>query len=460
MTHFEDPIVAIATAPGEGAVGIVRLSGEGVIELVAHIFRAKYTHQKLEKKNDKRLIYGHIIDGEKVIDEVMVVAMFAPYTYTREEMVEIQCHGGMVPLRNIVNLVLTKGVRMAEAGEFTKRAFLNGRLDLAQAESVMDLISAKTNAGFDMAYNQLQGQLSQKVESLRDQLVVTMANLEVCIDYPEEDIEEITYPEVLNQLGVIRETLIKLIRSGDSGRILREGISTVIVGKPNVGKSSLLNALLKESRAIVTDIPGTTRDVIEEYIQIRGIALKLVDTAGLRETEDLVEQMGVERSKAFFNRADLVIFVLSADQMLTAEDYEIMTYLKERKGIIIINKSDLERVLDYSEVKKQVGHLPIIETSILLEEGIETLEEAIGEMIFGGLKAQPTEMVTNVRHLNALKKALEALDEAIRVTEENMPYDFIEVDLKNVYEALGEVTGASMEEDLVNKIFSNFCLGK
>lgn len=459
MTHFEDPIVAIATAAGEGAVGIVRLSGEGVVELVSNIFSSKY-QRALNKENDKRLIYGHIMDDGKVVDEVMTVAMFAPHTYTREDMVEIQCHGGMVPLRNIVSLILSKGARMAEPGEFTKRAFLNGRLDLAQAESVMDLISAKTNSGFDMAYDQLEGKLSHKVESLRDQLVVTMANLEVCIDYPEEDIEEITYPEVLSQLDVIRETLSKLIQSGESGRILREGLSTVIVGKPNVGKSSLLNALLKESRAIVTDIPGTTRDVIEEYIQIRGVALKLVDTAGLRETEDVIEQMGVERSKAFFNRADLVIFVLSADQPLTAEDYEVMAYLKDRKGIVILNKSDLEKVLDYEEVKKQVGHLPMIETSVLFEEGIEALENAIAETVFGGIKAQPTEVVTNVRHIHALKKAMAALDEAIRVTEDGMPYDFIEVDLKNVYEALGEVTGASMEEDLVNKIFSNFCLGK
>lgn len=459
MEHFDEPIVAIATAAGEGAIGIVRLSGEGVIDIVKTCFQSKY-HQSLEKENDKRLVYGHIVEEDHVIDEVMTVAMFAPNTYTREDMVEIQCHGGMIPLRNIVSLLLKKGVRLAQPGEFTKRAFLNGRLDLAQAESVMDLISAKTNDGYELAYHQLEGYLSQKIQHLRDHLVTTMANLEVCIDYPEEDIEEITYSEVLYQLNEILTTLKSLIRGSESGRIAREGVSTVIVGKPNVGKSSLLNALLKESRAIVTDVPGTTRDVIEEFIQIKGVALKLVDTAGIRQTEDLVEKIGVERSKAFFNKADLVIFVLSADQKLTEEDRELMSYMKERKAIVIINKSDLETVLEIDEVETLLGHLPIIQTSALLENGIETLEETIVEMVFGGIQSKESAMVTNVRHVNALEKAKKALEDGIRITEEGLPYDFIEVDLKNVYEALGEITGESLEEDLVSKIFSNFCLGK
>lgn len=459
MEHFDEPIVAIATAAGEGAIGIVRLSGEGVINIVKDCFKPKY-NQHLCHENDKRLIYGHIIDGETVIDEVMTVAMFAPNTYTREDMVEIQCHGGMIPLRNIVSLFLKKGVRLAEAGEFTKRAFLNGRLDLAQAESVMDLISAKTNDGFELAYHQLEGYLSQKIQQLRDQLVSTMANLEVCIDYPEEDIEEITYSEVLFELNEILIVIKNLIRGSENGRIAREGLSTVIVGKPNVGKSSLLNALLKESRAIVTDVPGTTRDVIEEFIQIKGVALKLVDTAGIRQTEDLVEKIGVEKSKAFFNKADLAIFVLSADQKLTVEDRELMAYIKDRKAIVIINKSDLDIELEMDEVQQELGHLPILQTSALLEDGIEALEETIVEMVFGGLKAKESAMITNVRHVNALEKAKKALEDGIRVTEEGMPYDFIEVDLKNVYEALGEITGESLEEDLISKIFSNFCLGK
>ncbi len=459
MNYLDEPIVAIATAAGEGAIGIIRLSGQGVIEIVSEVFKSKRGHA-FDLNDDKRLVYGHIYDGDQIIDEVMAVPMFAPKTYTREDMVEIQCHGGMVPLRRVMGLMLSKGIRMAETGEFTKRAFLNGRLDLAQAESVMDLISAKTPDGFDLAYSQLEGKLSQNVAALREELVSVMANLEVSIDYPEEDIEEITYSEVLERFKSVQTGIGKLLKNSESGRIVREGLSTVIVGKPNVGKSSLLNALLKEARAIVTDIPGTTRDAIEEYIQIKGIALKLVDTAGIRETEDLVEKMGVERSRLFFNKADLVIFVLSADQPLSEDDREIIGYLKEKKAITIINKSDLGMVLDLDEVTTLMGHHPIVQTSVLMEEGIEALEEAIAEMVYGGIQFKEQALVSNARHVNALKKADQAIVDAIKVTESGMPYDFIQVDVKNVYEYLGEITGESLEEDLINKIFSNFCLGK
>lgn len=459
MNYFDEPIVAIATAAGEGAIGIIRVTGIGVIERVANIFKSKYG-KTFNKADDKKLIYGHIVNGSHVVDEVMAVAMYAPHTYTREDMVEIHCHGGMIPLRNIMALLLESGFRIAEPGEFTKRAFLNGRLDLAQAESVMDLISAKTNNGFDIAYNQLEGKLSMQVKSLRDELVATMAHLEVSIDYPEEDIEEITYSEVLDRLNSIKQEIVRLLKNSETGRIIREGLSTVIVGKPNVGKSSLLNALLKEARAIVTDIPGTTRDVIEEYIQIKGVALRLVDTAGIRETDDLVEKLGVEKSKSFFNKADLVIFVLSANEALSDEDREIMSYLKDKKAVVLVNKTDLEMILDIKEIEAELGHMPIILTSVLMDDGMEALEDAIVQVVYGGIKANETALVSNVRHLNALNKALKAISDAIRVTEEGMPYDFIEVDLKNVYEFLGEITGESIEEDLVNKIFANFCLGK
>lgn len=459
MDYFDEPIVAIATALGEGAIGIVRVSGENVIALVGDIFRPK-RRIGFDKNDDKRLVYGHIIDKEHVVDEVMVAAMYGPHTYTKEDMVEIQCHGGMVPLRAIVSLLLSKGFRMAEAGEFTKRAFLNGRLDLAQAESVMDLISAKTPDGFDLAYSQLEGTLSKKVALLREELISVMAHLEVSIDYPEEDIEEITYSELLFKFESIKEGIDRLLANSESGRILREGLSTVIIGKPNVGKSSLLNALLKEARAIVTDIPGTTRDAIEEYIQIKGVALKLVDTAGIRATEDLVEKIGVERSKIFFNKADLVIFVLSADQPLSADDREIIGFLKDKKAITIINKMDLEFVLEIDEIEALLGHQPIIKTSILMEDGIEALEEAIVDMVYGGMKVHEQAMVSNVRHVSALLKAKQAMSDAIKVAKEGMPYDFIEVDVKNIYTYLGEITGESLEEDLVNKIFSHFCLGK
>lgn len=459
MDYFDEPIVAIATALGEGAIGIVRVSGENVIALVSDIFRPKRSIG-FDKNDDKRLIYGHIIDKEHVVDEVMVAAMYGPHTYTKEDMVEIQCHGGMVPLRAIVALLLSKGFRMAEAGEFTKRAFLNGRLDLAQAESVMDLISAKTPDGFDLAYSQLEGTLSKKVGLLREELISVMAHLEVSIDYPEEDIEEITYSEILFKFESIKEGIDRLLANSESGRILREGLSTVIIGKPNVGKSSLLNALVKEARAIVTDIPGTTRDAIEEYIQIKGVALKLVDTAGIRATEDLVEKIGVERSKIFFNKADLVIFVLSADQPLSAEDREIIGFLKDKKAITIINKIDLDFILEIDEIEALLGHQPIIKTSILMEDGIEALEEAIVDMVYGGMKVHEQAMVSNVRHVSALLKAKQAISDAIKVANEGMPYDFIEVDVKNIYTYLGEITGESLEEDLVNKIFSHFCLGK
>jgi tRNA modification GTPase len=312
----EDTIVAISTPPGEGAIGIVRMSGELSMEIANKIFRQK-KNRDITISDHRKMLYGHIYKNESVVDEVLLVPMFSPATYTREDLVEIHCHGGMVPLTEIVKLILENGASMAEPGEFTKRAFLNGRLDLAQAESVMDLIQAKTPQGFEVAYNQLEGHLSGKVDAVRAGLLSAMAQLEVCIDYPEEDIEEMTYSEMTDRFKAAEKSVSALLENSETGRILRDGLSTVIVGKPNVGKSSLLNALLRESRAIVTDIPGTTRDVIEETLNVRGVPVKLVDTAGIRETEDLVEKLGVERSKAFFNRADLVVFVLNAAEALS-----------------------------------------------------------------------------------------------------------------------------------------------
>lgn len=457
---MDETIVAISTPPGEGAIGIIRISGHNAISIGNTIFRPK-RQEKLSIEDDKKLIYGHILSNEHVLDEVMLVAMFAPKTYTREDLVEIHCHGGIVPMTAIMKCILDKGARMAEPGEFTKRAFLNGRLDLAQAESVMDMISAKTPKGFDVAFSQLEGRLSQKIEMIRQQILQILAHLAVSIDYPEEDIEEITYEEILKRFDDVQKLINYLLENSNTGRILREGLSTVIVGKPNVGKSSLLNALLKEARAIVTEIPGTTRDIIEEMIQIKGIPLKLVDTAGIRETEDVVEKIGVERSKLFFNKADLVIYMLSASEKLTEEDDEIIEYIADRQAIIVVNKSDLEQQLDFDALEKRLPGKLIIKTSVLMDSGIEEVETAIHDLIMGGVIQSSENMyVSNIRHTNALNKAQLAMKDAAQAAEDRMPYDFIEVDVKNAFEYLGEISGETIEEDLVNQIFKSFCLGK
>jgi len=456
-----DTIVAIATAPGEGAIGIIRISGDEAQNILNSIFRSKRGH-KIKQFENRKLTYGHIVDeNEKVIDEVFAVLMQAPKTYTREDVVEIHCHGGIVPLQNIMKRILRLDARMAEIGEFTKRAFLNGRLDLAQAESVMDLISAKTSKGFDVAFGQLEGALSRKVNNLRDTLVSTMAQLEVCIDYPEEDIEEITYKEVIKQLGGIKAGVDDLLSSSETGRIIRDGLSTVIVGKPNVGKSSLLNALLREARAIVTDVPGTTRDIIEELINIKGVPLKLIDTAGIRETEDVVEKIGVERSKTFFNQADLVVFVINASEPLTAEDESIIELIQDKKSIVVVNKIDLPAAFDVDELEKRLVDKVFVRTSMMNESGIEDVENQIAEMVFGGeVIRKENAYVSNIRHIRALEKASDSITSAIQAAESGMPYDFIEVDTKDTYEALGEISGETIEDDMLTKIFSNFCLGK
>ncbi|SCZ76661.1 tRNA uridine-5-carboxymethylaminomethyl(34) synthesis GTPase MnmE [Acidaminobacter hydrogenoformans] len=457
----EDTIVAISTPPGEGAIGIVRMSGELSVEIANKIFVQK-NRASITTEDHRRMLYGHVYRESSVVDEVLLVPMFAPGTYTREDMVEVHCHGGIVPMTEIVKLILENGASMAEPGEFTKRAFLNGRLDLAQAESIMDLIQAKTPQGFNVAYNQLEGHLSRKVDAVRAALLAAMAQLEVCIDYPEEDIEEMTYAEMTSRFTAAEKSISELLKKSETGRILRDGLSTVIVGKPNVGKSSLLNALLRESRAIVTDIPGTTRDIIEETLNIRGVPIKLVDTAGIRETDDLVEKLGVERSKAFFNSADLVVFVLNAAEALSEEDEKIMGYLRGRRAIVLLNKSDLAPVIDEVNLRESLGeHVPIVKTSLIQEEGIQELEDEIAKMVYGGeVSLSERSLVTNLRHQDALRRAAKSLSEAVESCRVNMPYDFLQVDVKNAYEALGEITGETVENDLITKIFSQFCLGK
>lgn len=459
---LDDNITAIATAPGEAGISIIRISGPCSIDVLDGIFSSK-KGISIKEFPQRRLVYGHIVDKEKnkVLDEVLAVYMKAPYTYTKEDIVEINCHGGIVPARNILKLILKNGVRLAEPGEFTKRAFLNGRIDLAQAEAVMDLISAKTDKGFDVALNQLEGGISRKVEDIRKVILETLAHLHVSIDYTEEDIEEITYPELLNRTKIINKDIKSLLKTSETGKIIREGLNTVIIGKPNVGKSSLLNALLRESRAIVTDIPGTTRDIIEEYLSVKGIPLKIVDTAGIRQTEDLVEKIGVERSKEFFNKADLIILVLDASDDLTEEDKEIISHIKHKKAIIILNKIDLPQKIKEEELKELLGDKRIIKTSIIEEKGLSEIEDEIVNMVYGGqVKSSDTSFVTNIRHKNSLERASKSIEEGLSAVKQNLPYDLIEVDIKDCYDALGEITGDTVKDDIIDKIFANFCLGK
>ncbi len=457
----QDTIVAIATAVGESAIGIIRLSGEDSISIVSDIFESK-SNKKLTEFFNRELAYGHIVNQGKVIDEVLVAFMQAPKTYTKEDIVEINCHGGVIPMNQILKLVVQRGARMAEPGEFTKRAFLNGRLDLSQAEAVMDLVSAKTPKGFDVAYNQLEGQLSKRVKELRQLIMTIMAKIEVGIDYPEEDIEDVTYDEIIAYLNEVQNMASHIIKNAETGKVLREGLNTVIVGKPNVGKSSLMNALLKESRAIVTDIPGTTRDIIEEHIHIKGIPLKIVDTAGIRETEDVIEKMGVMRSKAYFNKADLIILVLNAAETVSDDDIQIMDLIKDKNSIVLINKTDLPQMIDMDVINKHISDKIIIKTSITLDHGLEELEDRIVEMVYGGQVKTTDEspIISNVRHITALEKALVQVNDALISAKNHMPYDFIEVDIKNIYESLGEILGETIETDVISKIFSQFCIGK
>lgn len=452
-----DTIAAISTPIGEGAIGIVRMTGPQAFEIIDRIF----VSPSLQNWEDKKFKYGHIIDNGKVLDEVMAVKMYAPKTFTREDVVEINCHGGAVPLREILKLCLKEGARLADRGEFTKRAFLNGRIDLTQAESIMDLIQTKTNKGFDIAINQLEGYLSQKINLIRNNLIGLMAEVEVSIDYPEEDIEEITYEALSNGLTSVKDDLHKLLRTSNSGKIIREGLKTVIIGKPNVGKSSLMNALLKDSRAIVTDIPGTTRDVIEEFLSVDGIPIKLVDTAGIRETEDVVEKIGVEKSKAYFNKADLIIFMLNGSEKLSIEDHQLMELVKDRPSVVLINKSDLKQEIEMNDIEIHFNKDQIIFTSMSNESGIDALELAIKNLVF---KFQgdfdQNEIVSNTRHIALLEIALRHVDEALRATQDGLPYDFIEVDVKEAIVQLGFITGESVSADLMQTIFSQFCLGK
>ncbi|KLA44724.1 tRNA uridine-5-carboxymethylaminomethyl(34) synthesis GTPase MnmE [Ligilactobacillus ruminis] len=459
VTEF-DTIAAISTPPGEGAISIVRMSGEEAVAIAQKVFSGK----DLTQAKSHTINYGHIVDPKthEEIDEVMVSLMLAPKTFTREDVVEINCHGGIVATNRILQLLLVNGARLAEPGEFTKRAFLHGRIDLTQAESVMDLIRAKTDRSMKIALNQLDGNLSHLIDSLRKDILDVLAQVEVNIDYPEyDDVEEMTTKLLKEKAIEIKQRIEQLLKTASQGKIMREGLATALVGRPNVGKSSLLNHLLHEDKAIVTDVAGTTRDVIEEYVNVSGVPLKLIDTAGIRETDDKVEKIGVERSKKAIEQSDLVLLVLNAAESLTKEDLELIRLTNDKKRIIILNKTDLEERLDRKELAKISGNAPVYATSILKNEGLEALEEAISKLFFNGIEnSQSTVMVTNARHIALLKKAQNSLDSVLEGISSGMPVDLVQIDMTEAWNLLGEITGESYEDELLDQLFSQFCLGK
>ncbi|HEO8420272.1 tRNA uridine-5-carboxymethylaminomethyl(34) synthesis GTPase MnmE [Niallia sp. FSL W8-0635] len=458
-----DTIAAISTPMGEGAIAIVRLSGPDSIKIADKLFKS-IGNKKLSEVASHTIHYGHIIDPttDEVVEEVMVSLMRGPKTFTKEDVIEINCHGGLASVNRLLQLTTSHGARIAEPGEFTKRAFLNGRIDLSQAEAVMDLIRAKTDRAMNVALGQMEGRLSKLIRHLRQEILETLAQVEVNIDYPEyDDVEEMTQQVMLEKSRYIKLEIDKLLQTSQQGKILREGLATVIVGRPNVGKSSLLNSLVQENKAIVTDIPGTTRDVIEEYVNVRGVPLRLLDTAGIRETEDIVERIGVEKSRKVLREADLILLVLNYADELTEEDKNIFKATEGMDFIVIVNKTDLPQKIDLNQVKELAGNRKVITTSLVEENGVDLLEEAISNLFFeGSIEASDMTYVSNSRHISLLNQAQRAISEAIDGAENGTPIDIVQIDLTRTWEILGEIIGESVHESLINQLFSQFCLGK
>lgn len=456
ITKEFDTIAAISTPLGEGAIGIVRLSGTDSFAIAQRIFKGK----DLASVASHTLNYGHIVDPDKneILDEVMVGAMRSPKTFTREDIIEINTHGGIAVTNEILQLVIREGARLAEPGEFTKRAFLNGRVDLTQAEAVMDIIRAKTDKAMNIAVKQLDGSLSDLINNTRQEILNTLAQVEVNIDYPEyDDVEEATTEIIREKTREFEALLTNLLKTARRGKILREGISTAIIGRPNVGKSSLLNNLLREEKAIVTDIEGTTRDVIEEYVNINGVPLKLVDTAGIRETEDIVEQIGVERSKKALKEADLVLLVLNASEPLTDQDRQLLEISQDSNRIILLNKVDLPEKIEIDQLPED--HIKI---SVLKNQNIDQIEDRINALFFenAGLVEQDATYLSNARHISLIEKAIESLQAVNEGLALGMPVDLLQVDLTRTWEILGEITGDAAPDELITQLFSQFCLGK
>jgi len=456
----EDTIAAIATAMGESSIAVIRVSGPEAIVKVAPLFRSK---TDLRKAESHTIHYGKIVDpaNGQVLDEVLVSVMKGPRSFTAEDVVEISTHGGIVAVQAVLALVLRSGVRLAEPGEFTKRAFLNGRIDLTQAEAVMDLIRSKSERAFQVARRQSEGALSKRIVPLRTKLIELLAHVEVNIDYPEHDVAEVTAGMIRERCTDVLKEVERLLQFANQGKILREGIVAAIVGRPNAGKSSLLNALARENKAIVTDIPGTTRDIIEESVSIAGIPLRLLDTAGIRETSDVVEKIGVERSRGALNEADLILLVLNFHEPLHEDELKLLDELKDRPVIIVVNKIDLEGRLDTDWIRQRFPERRMVYLSAKEGTGLEDLERAVSELFLsGGVESEDLTYVSNARHISLLHRAASSLKDAIGAADSGVPVDLIQIDLASAWETLGEIVGDSVGESLLDQIFSKFCLGK
>ncbi|MHB1126775.1 MAG: tRNA uridine-5-carboxymethylaminomethyl(34) synthesis GTPase MnmE [Bacillota bacterium] len=460
---LDDTITAISTPLGEGGIGIVRISGNLALDIADSLFLPQNRDRWL-KKTPFTLHLGKIRDprNDAIIDEVLISVMPGPRSYTKENVVEINCHGGIIPLQKTLSLVLQVGARLAEPGEFSKRAFLNGRLDLIQAEAIMDLIKAKTETGLKLAMGQLEGKISAVLVGMRNELLRVIAFIEAGIDFPEDQIDEMSLEEIRQRVKSVRATLQELVDKAQAGKIFREGLRTVILGKPNVGKSSLLNALLREKRAIVTEVPGTTRDVIEESINIRGIPLLLMDTAGIRETEDVVEKIGVEKTRELVSKADLILVVLDTTTGITEDDRDVLGLIKGKNAVVLVNKIDCcdQEILD-SDIRRLVESHPVLKISATEEIGLENLQNEIYNKVIGGqIITGESAVITRTRHQEALRNAGYYLDEVLKSLDECMPPDIISIDVRNAWEAIGEITGETIKEDILDKIFSEFCIGK
>ncbi|WP_042425712.1 tRNA uridine-5-carboxymethylaminomethyl(34) synthesis GTPase MnmE [Geomicrobium sp. JCM 19039] len=455
-----DTIAAISTPPGEGAIAIIRLSGDGAMKIGDRLYRGKTALQDVDTHT---INYGHLVHPtrEEVIEEVMVSVLHAPRTFTKEDMIEINVHGGVVSADRVLQHVLAEGARLAEPGEFTKRAFLNGRIDLSQAEGVMDMIRAKTDRAMSVAMKQLEGRLAREIKQLRQQLLEGIASVEVNIDYPEYDADDVTLTSLYTQIQAVDVEIDKLLKTAKQGKILREGLATAIIGRPNVGKSSLLNTLVQDAKAIVTDIPGTTRDVLEEYVNVNGVPLRLIDTAGIRDTEDTVEKIGVERSRQALQDAELILLVFNANEPLTKEDEALIEASIAFDVIIVLNKTDLPKQIDEERLQQLVPNRPIVRTALLQEEGVRALEEAIGSLFFEqGVEAIDMNYVSNTRHIALLHQAKHSIHEALTSAEDGMPIDMVQIDVTRAWEQLGEIVGETAPDQLIDQLFSQFCLGK
>lgn len=451
-------IAAISTAMGNSGIGIIRMSGDKSFDIIKKIFKTKT--EKVDIKPNT-INYGHIVSGNEIIDEVLVSFFKSPKSFTTENMVEINSHGGIVIMNKILDLCLKNGAELAEPGEFTKRAFLNGRIDLSQAEAIVDIINAKSEKEAKASVKQLNGYLSNRLRKIKDKIMEVLVDIEASIDYPEYDIEEVTENRVTNSMKEIKEELNDLRKTFDNGKLIKEGIKVAIIGRPNAGKSSLLNAILKEDRAIVTEIEGTTRDTIEEFIQIDGIPIKIIDTAGIRETENIVEQIGITKSKEVANEADLVITIIDSSKELSKEDIEILKFIKDKKAIILLNKMDLDTKVTHEKIIKIVNNKEILDISALNKEGIEELFETISNMYkFNEIEIDDSVTITNNRHKNAIENMIKSVEKAEDAINRKMPIDVVTIHITDILGEMGKITGESVSEDVINEIFKKFCLGK